>query len=216
MKLKEKWFPNNVMRDSVMQISVSAVLKRGFGRNTSTIRMWQEYIHRGPSFQQVKNTLYMYIQDFIFYFRTCSFTIFCELQIAINGLGVSICHRKSVSWMGNWVGQLHSKSDVRTMSVQCCCKKVCICNGHASNMGKVLENSVSAFLWDNRPFVAKDHMTYPPLNLIPLWILARNGKSREKKVELPSLRSVALEYKIWRLSLNLEILRGFVWENVGG
>ena len=90
MKWKDKWFPSNVMRDSVM-------LKRDFGRNLSVI-------HHGPSFQQVKNTLYMYnIQDFIFYFRTCSFTI---LWIAINGLGARIRHRKSVSWMRNWVGNL--------------------------------------------------------------------------------------------------------------
>ena len=34
-KEKEKWFPNNVMRVSVMQISISIILKRYFGRNTS-------------------------------------------------------------------------------------------------------------------------------------------------------------------------------------
>ena len=81
MKWKEKWFPNNVTRDSVMQISISVMLKRDFG---GYIRVWQEYIiHCGPSFQQVKNTLYMYnIRDFIFCFRTCSFTIFvnCKSQ----------------------------------------------------------------------------------------------------------------------------------------
>ena len=27
----------------------------------------------------------------------------CELQTAINGLGARLCHRKSVSWMRNWV-----------------------------------------------------------------------------------------------------------------
>ena len=48
--------------DSVMLISISVMLKRDFGRNTyQYIRAWQEYIiHCGPSFQQVKNTLYMY------------------------------------------------------------------------------------------------------------------------------------------------------------
>ena len=56
-----------------MQISISVMLKRDFGRNAS--------IHRGPSFQQVKNILYMYnIQDFIFYFRTSSFTIFVNCK----------------------------------------------------------------------------------------------------------------------------------------
>ena len=70
-------------RETVMQISISVMLKRDFGGNMS-VRMWQEYIiHRGPSFQQVKTTLYMdNIQDFIFYLGTCSFTIFliCKLQ----------------------------------------------------------------------------------------------------------------------------------------
>ena len=35
MKWKEKLFPNNVTRDSVMQISISVMLKRDFGGNTS-------------------------------------------------------------------------------------------------------------------------------------------------------------------------------------
>ena len=33
MKQKEKSFPNNVTRDSVMQISTSVMLKRDFGGN---------------------------------------------------------------------------------------------------------------------------------------------------------------------------------------
>ena len=37
MKWKEKRFPINVMRDSVMQISISVMLKRDFGGNTSTV-----------------------------------------------------------------------------------------------------------------------------------------------------------------------------------
>ena len=40
MKWKKKSFPNNVRRDSVQQISISVMLKRDFGGNTSIfIRM---------------------------------------------------------------------------------------------------------------------------------------------------------------------------------
>ena len=68
-----------------MQISISVMLKRDFGGNTSIYkRVTRIYItHRGPSFQQVKNTLYTYdIRDFILYFRACSFKIFvnCKSQ----------------------------------------------------------------------------------------------------------------------------------------
>ena len=35
MKWREKWFPNNVTRDSVMQISVSVMLKRDLSLNFS-------------------------------------------------------------------------------------------------------------------------------------------------------------------------------------
>ena len=35
IKWKEKLFPNDVMRDSVMQLSISVMLKRYFGGNTS-------------------------------------------------------------------------------------------------------------------------------------------------------------------------------------
>ena len=47
------------------------------------------------------------IRDFIFYSRTCSFTI---LWIANRNkwIGARICHHKSVSWMRNWVRKLFS------------------------------------------------------------------------------------------------------------
>ena len=52
-----------------------------------------------------------------------------------------------------------------------------------------------------RPFTAKGHVTYPPLHYFNTWhfVNTRNEKSKKKKerVELPSLMSVALEYKIW-------------------
>ena len=54
-----------------MQISIDqCYAKERFWQEYEYIKMWQEYIiHRGPSFQQVKTTLYMYnIWDFIFYF----------------------------------------------------------------------------------------------------------------------------------------------------
>ena len=35
MKWKKKLLPNNVMRDSVMQISIGVMLKRDFGGNTT-------------------------------------------------------------------------------------------------------------------------------------------------------------------------------------
>ena len=35
MKWKDKRFPNNVIGDSVMQISISVMLKRDFGGNRS-------------------------------------------------------------------------------------------------------------------------------------------------------------------------------------
>ena len=71
------------LRDSVMQISISVMLKRDFSGNLyKYIRVWQDYIiHCGPSIQQVKTTLYS-----TFSFIPCSFTI---LWIAINGL--SLC-----------------------------------------------------------------------------------------------------------------------------
>ena len=80
------------MRDSVMQISNSVILKRDFGGNTS-MRMWQQYIiHRGPGFQQVKTT---HIPDFIFYFRNWSFTMWvANCNKWICGLGstaASLC-----------------------------------------------------------------------------------------------------------------------------
>ena len=74
---------NNVTRDSVMQISISVIPKRDFGGNTSIYECDNNIIiiHRGPSFQQVKNTLYVYnIRDFIFYFSTYSFTIFVNCK----------------------------------------------------------------------------------------------------------------------------------------
>ena len=57
--------------ETVMQISISVMLKRNFGGN---IRIWECDKNilsiMVLSFQQVKNTLYMYnIQDFIFYFN---------------------------------------------------------------------------------------------------------------------------------------------------
>ena len=74
------------------RFSVSVMLER-FGREYKYIRVWQEYIiHHGSSFQQVKNTI------FGISFSTLGRVVlqFCELQIAINGLGARICHRKSV------------------------------------------------------------------------------------------------------------------------
>ena len=88
-----------------MQISISVMLMRDFRRNRSAcIRVWQIYIiHHGPSFQQVKNTLYM-CTIFKISFLGHVVLQFCELQNAINGLRARIRHRKSVSWMRNWAG----------------------------------------------------------------------------------------------------------------
>ena len=79
---------NNVTRDSVMQISISVIPKRDFGGNTSIYECDNNIIiiHRGPSFQQVKNTLYMYnIGDFIFYFRTLQFLWIANCNKWIGG-----------------------------------------------------------------------------------------------------------------------------------
>ena len=116
MKWKEKWFPNNVMRDSVMQISNSVILKRDFGGNTS-MRMWQQYIiHRGPGFQQVKTT---HIPDFIFYFRNWSFTMWvANCNKWICGLGstaASLCLERGTG-LGNPV--MCSPAKLYSLSVQ--------------------------------------------------------------------------------------------------
>ena len=78
MKWKEKWFPNNVMSDSVMQISISVMLKRYFGGNTSIYyknARQKNITHRGPGFQPVKNTVLYSTLSFI------SIVLqFCELQ----------------------------------------------------------------------------------------------------------------------------------------
>ena len=50
----------------------------------------------------------------------------------------------------------------------------------------------------NRPFATIGLMTYPSLNLTLRTLPnTRNRKSRKKEVDLPSLRSVALKYKVW-------------------
>ena len=94
-EVEREMIPNNVTGDSVIQISISVMLKKDFGGIGVYKSVTRIYY---PSWSQLSTSEDYTVQYCELY--TQSFTI---LWIAINGLGSRIHHRKSVSGMRNWL-----------------------------------------------------------------------------------------------------------------